>query len=519
MEKSSKINKIFSAAKCVAALGLVFCMTTLPLMASSHSEAPLISMDRYADNTDVYAFRSIELGRNGLDGRTPYVTLLSNFIPLQDPSGGPQFFRFDDNVLYEIKVDNTGDGREDIIFQFRFRTTVVRNTTVLGHTSVNPFPSSAGVVGSNQSDDYNMPQNYDVTMVRVVNDPATPTVPGVRTSTVLGTNLRMPPSNVGPRVTPNYEQNLGSQGVYNVGAGTTAGSKVFAGQRDEGFFVDLGGAFDLLNFRAGGTTRTGGVDTLRGFNVNTIGVEVPLTSLTRTGGFPSGQTSSEAVIGVWSTASRQSTRVINPNGTRTPSGDFVQVSRLGNPLVNELIIPLALKDAFNSLPPQLDGDVAGVPEALTNPELAQLIAKVFGFQVPAAGRTDIVTIFATGIPPNTTGLPANYNTFLSDGRAHEMLRLNVDIPPTFFPNINNLGLLGGDLAGFPNGRRVGDDVVDIELRVVAGGTPFHPGLNRAPNSMIADGVSGNDVAYLQRFPYLAAPNAGNTPRLANSPSQ
>lgn len=518
MEKSSKIKKIFSAAKVVAALGLVFCMTTLPLMASSHAEAPLTSMDRYADNTDVYAFRSIELGRNGLDGRTPYVTLLANFIPTQDPSGGPQFYRFDDTVLYEIKVDNTGDGREDIIFQFRFRTQVVRNTTVLGHTSVNPFPSSAGIVGSNQSDDYNMPQNYDVTMVRVVNDPATPNVPGVRTSTVLGTNLRMPPSNVGPRVTPNYEQVLGQTAVYNVGSGTTAGSKVFAGQRDEGFFIDLG-VFDLLNFRAGGTSRTGGVNTLKEFNINTIGVEVPLTSLTRTGTFPTAQTNSEAVIGVWSTASRQSTQVINPNGTRTQSGDFVQVSRLGNPLVNEVIIPLALKDAFNSLSPQLDGDVPGVPEALTNPELAQLMAKVFGIQVPAAGRTDIATIFATGIPPNTAGVPANYNTFLSDGRAHEMLRLNVDIPPTFFPNINNLGLLGGDLAGFPNGRRVGDDVVDIALRVVAGGTPFQPSLNRSPNNILADGVSTNEVPYLQRFPYLAPPNAGNTPRTANSPSQ
>jgi hypothetical protein len=330
----------------------------------------------------------------------------------------------------------------------------------------------------------------------------------------------MPASNIGPKVTPNYEANLGLPSVHTY---NSAGAKFFAGQRDEGFFIDVGGVFDLLNLRSI-TRNNGGVDSLANKNVNTIALEVPITSLTRTGAMPTNSAANDAVIGVWSTASRQATRVLGPGGTQTNSGNFVQVSRLGNPLVNEVVIPLGLKDAFNSIRPHDDPGVgAPLVNALTNPELAFLLQHEGVIQHrPPAGRQDIVAIYATGIPLNTTGVPAGYTTFLSDGNPHEMLRLNVAIPPTAAGSESPLGLLGGDIAGFPNGRRVFDDVVDISLRVVAGGTPlFGPagtGTNVAPNNTLADGVNQNENGFLNRFPYLNTPNQGNQPMFNNCPS-
>ena len=225
---------------------------------------------------------------------------------------------------------------------------------------------------------------------------------------------------------------------------------------------------------------------------------------------PSGPTANDAVIGVWATASRRTTTVIRPGIGRRPVGSntvgpFRQVSRLGMPLVNELVIPLRLKDTFNASTPA--GDAAAAPFVL-DPQLAQLLKAVFGINVPPAPRNDLVQIFATGIPVNSVTGPS-YTTFLSDGQPHEMMRLNVAIPPnTTSPS--RLGLLGGDVAGFPNGRRVFDDVVDIELRAVAGGTPFTPATNVSPNNALADGVSNNDVPFLSRFPYLGTPHSGNS---------
>lgn len=483
----------------LAALSLSLCLTGVPALASSHAEAPLISMDRYADNTDVYAFRSTEAGRTG------FVTLIANFIPIQDPSGGPQFYRFDDTVLYEIKIDNTGDGLEDITYQFQFTTQTANANTILGQNAVN----QDGVISNLTDADYNMPQTYSVRRVDRQSG---------RQGRLLGAGFRTPPSNIGPRITPNYEQNLGQPAIYNL----PNDSKVFAGQRDEGFFVDLGGVFDGLAFRSIGAS--GGVDTLRGVNVSTIALEVPIQDLTSSRAVPSGPTASDAVIGVFSTASRRSARVINPDGTRETSGSWVQISRLGNPLVNEVVIPLALKDAFNSLSPV--GDSVAAP-AILDPELPKLIKTIFALygdfngntvtiNIPPAPRNDLVQIFATGIPVNGITGP-NYTTFLSDGQPHEYLRLNVAIPPSGSPS--RLGLLGNDVAGFPNGRRVFDDVVDIELRAVLGGTPFTPAFNVAPNNALGDGVSTNEQPYLTRFPYLASPNQGNQPRPANSPAQ
>ena len=498
-EKSMKMTRIFI----VAALCLT--LSGLNTFASSHAEAPLTSMDRYADNTDVYAFRSSETGRSG------FVTIIANFIPLQDPSGGPQFFRFDDTAMYEIKIDNTGDGVQDITYQFRFTTSILNRNTVLGMNTVNingPITSLADL-------DYNMPQEYSVRRIDSTTGAA---------GQLLASGLRMPPSNIGPRTTPNYEANLGQPAVYNLGAD---GGKVFCGQRDEGFFLDLG-VFDAIGYRS--LAPTGGVDTLRGFNVNSIAIEVPIQSLTRNGAVPTGPTDPNAVIGVFSTASRGSLRTIQASGARSETGFFVQVSRLGSPLVNEVVIPLGLKDAFNSLSPQADGTIPQVVTAIQDPEFPKIIRYALGafgtfngtyvgINLPPAPRNDLVQIFGTGIPVNAVTGP-NYTTFLSDGVAHEMLRLNTAIAPVApgQAGYSRLGLLGGDVAGFPNGRRVTDDVVDIAVRALLGGTPFTPAFNVAPNNAFNDGVSDNFEGFLTRFPYLQTPNPGNTPRLSNFPA-
>lgn len=488
-------------------LSLVFSMLSMsvtPSMASSHREAPLISMDQFADNTDVYAFRSTEAGRSG------FVTLIANFIPFQLPSAGPHFYRFDDSVLYEIKIDNTGDGLEDISYQFQFSTQFVNPNTILGMNAVN----ENGVISSLTDPDYNEPQTYTVTRVQGRGT-------GRRAGgTFLGGGFRTPPDNIGPRVTPNYETNLGQPAVYNL----PGGGRVFAGQRDESFFIDVGGIFDGFALRSLGAS--GGVDSLRTLNIKTIALEVPIQDLTRSRAVPASPTAADAVVGIWSTTSRRSTRVIQPDGTRNTSGAFQQISRLGNPLVNEVVIPLGLKDAFNSLSPVNDAIAAPFVLDPELPKLIKLILATYGdfagnlinINIPPAPRQDLVQIFATGIP---AGSPAgnNYTTVIAgtDG-PHEYLRLNTAIPPTT-TNPSRLGLLGGDVAGYPNGRRPFDDVTDIALRAVLGGTPFTPAFNVAPNNAVGDGVSRNEQEFLTRFPYLAPPNPGNTPRPTDSPAQ
>lgn len=559
-----------------------------PVQASSHREAPLIIADPLADNTDVYAFRSYESGREG------FVTLIANYIPFQEPSGGPHFYLFDPTVLYEIKIDNTGDGVEDLTYQFTFTTHFVNGDAVLGMAFPNEAAAGTGgiepLITSLDDPDYNEYQTYTVRLLEGKSN-------GQLGKTVLASNLRMPPSNIGERTTPNYEAVLGQPAIHNF----STNSRVFAGQRDDGFYIDLGAAFDTLALRGGGVSPTGGVDGLSGFNVNTLALEVPIQALTRNHSIPTSTTDPNAVIGVWATASRQTTRVIRKSGPASMTnavtedddapttdakptvseseptvnrnvpisnvgvpiiiqsapasdedvprkkkavtksqqgrtinhhalaqdkatitlnaGPFRQVSRLGNPLVNELVIPLRLKDTFNASQPPDDAQFA---KFVLDPQLARLIAAVFGitvpgpitpataFTAPPANRTDLVTIFATGIPAGAVPGAPTFTNFLSDGQPHEFERLNVAIPPTPAGARSRLGLLGNDVAGFPNGRRVFDDVVDIELRAVAGGTPFTPAFNVPPNNMLSDGVSNNDVPYLERFPYLGVPQNGNT---------
>jgi len=473
------------------ALSVILTPTPTTSLASSHREAPLIVADPLADNTDTYAFRSTEPGRSG------FVTLIANWIPFQEPSGGPHFYKFDDTVLYEIYIDNTGDGVEDITYQFRFKTRFINGDSVLGMAAPNQALAGTGgvepLITSLDDPDYNEPQTYSVTRI----DRHTG-----KGGKVIASGLITPPSNIGERTTPNYEAALGQPAIYAL----PNGGRVFAGQRDEGFYIDVGGVFDTLKLRSISTD--GGVDSTAGFNVNTIAIEVPIQVLTRSGAVPSGPTAADAVIGVWAVSSRQKISVLrsafDDNGDEPLTvGPYQQVSRLGSPLVNELIIPLKLKDRFNASTPASDSQFA---QFVTNPQLAQLLSAVFGISIPQSPRSDLTAIFATGIPVNSITGP-NFTTFLSDGKPHEMLRLNVAIPPAASPS--RLGLLGGDVAGFPNGRRVFDDVVDIELRAVAGGTPFTPATNVSPNNTLGDGVANNDVPFLTRFPYLGTPQSGN----------
>jgi Domain of unknown function (DUF4331) len=451
----------------------------LPALASSHREAPLIAGDPLADNTDVYAFRSYEPGRGD------YVTLLWNHVPLEPPSGGPQFYPFGNDVLYDIHIDNTGDGEDDITYRFTFQTEFVNQDSVLGMAA----PNQDAVITSLDDPDYNQRQRYTVTEIRN----------GWmgKHREVIGKGLLVPPSNIGSRATPNYEA-LAAQAVYDL----PSGERVFAGQRDEGFYIDLGGTFDFLNFRSIGDT--GGVDRTANFSVNTLAIEVPIKEVTRDRKQHQDPTDKAAVIGVYSTASRCATKIAEDGDCKKP----IQVSRLGSPLVNELVIPLRLKDAFNASSPKDDAQFAPF---VVDPQLAKIIQAVFGINIPPAPRNDLAAIFATGIPAGAVpGVPA-FTTFLSDGKPHELLRLNLAIPPVPFQQQNRLGLLGGDIAGFPNGRRVVDDVVDIELRAVVGGTPFTPDTNVTPNNALGDGVPQNDVPFLERFPYLGTPPSGNPP--------
>jgi len=435
----------------------VVALALMPGEASSHREAPLLAQDPMADNTDVYAFVSPDAPDT--------VTLIANFIPFQKPDGGPNFYSFDPNVVYEIHIDNNGDAVEDVTYQWRF-TTEVRNTAT--------FLYNTGTVTSLDDPDLNVRQFYRLTRI---DGPR-------RTGTVieLSGRLPVPPPNIGPRSTPNYGA-LGG-GIQSLPGNIT----VFAGQRDEGFYVDLG-IFDLLGVGSGAVE-----DSTAGFNVSSLAIRVPKSALARGGSTPTNASDPSAIIGVWSTASRFATRTLSA-GAQQHSGALVQVSRLGNPLVNEAVIDLARKDAFNGIEPTSDSVAL---DRVTDPEVPKLLKLIFNVDSPPAPRNDLVAIFLTGIP----GLnqPANV-------RAAEMLRLNMAIPPTSSPD--RMGVLGGDLAGFPNGRRVGDDVLDIVLQAAAGGTPLTPAYNRSPNNSLGDGVSRNDVAYLTSFPYLGIPHAGN----------
>ncbi len=419
----------------------------MPSKASSHREAPLISGDPQADTTDVYAFVSPDAPDT--------VTLISSWIPFEDPQGGPNFYRFGDSVQYEFKIDNTGDGAEDIVYQFRF-TSQIKNP--------NTFLYNTGPIRGLDDANRNFTQTY--TMSRIE---------GGRTVFTAGPMLTMY-DNVGSASTPAYGGNGSGIYAFNQQGGT---GHVFAGQTDDPFFLDLR-VFDLLY---GANLTEAGVDSLAGFNVHSIALRVPKSSLR----------GSNPIIGVWATSSRPTTTT-RAAGSETNAGAFVQVSRLGMPLVNEVVIPVGKKDAWNGSAPTADAQFLSY---VTDPEVPKLLQAIYGIPAPATPRNDLVQVFLTGVsglnqPPGV--------------RPSEMIRLNTDIGPNGNPA--RLGVLAGDTAGFPNGRRLTDDVVDITLQAAVG-------VLGGVATTLGDGVNVNDVQFRSSFPYLAQPHSGGNPWALN----
>jgi len=457
---------------------------------SSHREAPEISMDPVADSTDLYAFVSPD--------RPSTVTLIANYIPLQAPAGGPNFYQFGDDVHYEIHIDNDGDGKPDVTYRFTFHTRLRDPETFLYNT---------GPIKALSSPNWNLRQFYSVRRFSGNGG----------MGTELGKNLACPPCNIGPLSTPDYAS-LATEAVHDLGRGI----KVFAGQRAEGFYVDLGAIFDLGDLRPfenlhnqyGMSVFSGpapGVNATNKFNVHSIAIQVPIRELVQRGA--SGESDPKSVIGVWTTASRQSASAFDElTGKTVSTGPFRQVSRLGNPLINEVIIALGDKDRWNVLPPSGDKQFA---HYYANPGLAAALPSLYPGVFPnlaalvksGKARADLEAILLTGIP---SGIIPNFQNNTGSVQS-DMLRLNTAIPPSSSPNI--LGLLGGDLAGFPNGRRVFDDIVTIELRAVAGLTYALVDSSFTPDgaaSQVTDGLDPSSVSnpYLNTFPYLGVPYSG-----------
>jgi hypothetical protein len=436
-------------AAAVAASSLAVLRTDSGI-ASSHREAPKTAAMPQIDNTDVYAFVSPD--------KADTVTLLANWNGFQEPNGGPNFYPWDTGARYNIKIDNDGDAKTDITYQWTFRDEDKRGTTT--------FLYNNGPVTS--LDDPNLLFRQRYTLKRITPDD---------TKTLVSDGIAAP-SNVGRASMPDYGT-LRAQSIKNV----PGGGKTFAGQSDEAFFLDLR-IFDLLY---GGDLSEVGQDTTKGYNVNTIGLQVPASDLAL-----KGDAKRNPVIGVCSTTDKF-------NGDK-----FVQVSRLCNPLVNEVVSSAGLKDAYNALDPSKDADVAALVARVTDPEVARLLEALYGIKAPATPRNDLVEIFLTGIAKQNGPIKADLNSQVLNKdaaklRPSEQLRLNMSIPPSKDPN--RLGVLAGDLQGFPNGRRLLDDVVDIELQALAGAAQsgkLVPGLT--------DKVDKNDKAFGQSFPYIPLPS-------------
>ncbi|MEV6483847.1 DUF4331 domain-containing protein [Streptomyces sp. NPDC051576] len=409
--------------------------------ASSHREAPLISGNPRYDNTDVYAFVSPD--------KPDTTTIIANWIPFEDPAGGPNFYTFADDAQYDIHIDNNGDAQGELLLRYTFRTHTKTKKTFLYNT---------GPVTSLDDPDLNVTQTYDIELLELHNQ-------NVVSTTKLADDIPVAPSNVGKASMPDYDT-LRRQAVRQLADGV----QTFAGQADDPFFLDLR-VFDLLY---GGDLSEVGNDTLKGYNVNSVALQLPTDMIT--------ESKQQPVVGIWSTTQRKNAR-----------GNFEQVSRLGNPLVNEVVNPLKDKDRFNASAPWNDSQFL---KNVTEPELPKLMESVYGIKAPATPRTDLVDVFLKGVkglnqPP--------------DVRPAEMLRLNTSIEPAAEPK--RLGVLDGDKAGFPNGRRLTDDVVDISLQVVEGE------LVGAKNDL-GDAVDADDHKFGTSFPYLAEPVAGSRGPLA-----
>jgi hypothetical protein len=430
--------------------------------ASSHREAPLIAGEPRLDNTDLYAFVSPD--------HPDTVTMIANYIPFQEPNGGPNFYAFAQNTAYDINIDSDGDARADITYRWSFKDNFRDQNTFLYNT---------GVVRNLNDETLNFVQTY--TLERISRD-------GRLT---LVDNGIVAPSRTGEASMPEYEK-LSNQAVVDVGAGI----KAFAGQADDPFFADLR-VFDLLY---GADLSKVGQNTLKGFNVNTLALQIPKAALAL-----NGDADRNPVIGIWASTARSSTEVIKRNNVRERTKDLVQVSRLGMPLVNEVVIPVGKKDEFNASRP---ADDAKFLKFVQEPEVPKLIEAIYMIPAPATPRDDLVEVFLTGVckacGPVAVDLNSqqlNQDVDRGRFRPSEQLRLNMSIAPAKSPN--RLGVVGGDTAGFPNGRRLGDDVIDITLQAAEGVL-----LGNAADAVkgLGDAVDANEQDFRGHFPYVAVAN-------------
>jgi hypothetical protein len=463
-----------AAAAAVLLTGGLAALGAGPAVASSHREAPLIAADPAVDNTDVYAFVNPD--------QPDSVTFVANWFGLQEPNGGPTFYPWATDANYDINIDTDGNAKPDVGYRLTFHTDDRRGNDT--------FLYNNGPVTSLDDENLLFRQYYTLSVSKG----------GGWTKLLQG---QIAPSQLGAASIPDYAT-LRDQAIKDV----PGGGKVYVGAAEDPFFADLR-VFDLLY---GGDLSEVGQDTLAGTNVNTWVLHVPLSEVTA-----NGDPRRNPVIGVWSDTERRTLQLAP--GMATAVGEPVQVSRLGNPLVNEVVLPAGLKDAFNGLAPVKDATIPDVVKRVTDPEVAKLLDGIYGVPAPPTPRNDLVEIFLTGIAkdaPTLDGSPApiqadlnshvlNADTDPARFQPSEMLRLNTSIPPTAQPN--RLGVLGGDLQGFPNGRRLTDDVVDIEVQAVAGAAQS----GTLVDALAAgDAVDANDIAFLDRFPYVALP--GNETR-------
>jgi hypothetical protein len=471
--------------------------------AASHREAPITALDHKADITDVFAFRSYD---------EPAVTMIMCVDPFLEPANGPNWFPFDPDILYEIKIDNNNDAVEDIVFQFRFSTEQRLPNLSQVYAGVpggavapsnSPPPISPGTlivpprITSFGDVGLGMRQSYKVTMIKGgVATPVTGTGP-----------FYAVPADAGPRT-------IDYTALFNAGTYTTNTPnviKVFAGTVDDPFWMDLGGFFDTLNTSItpvlsaaqDASLANFASDTLSGYGVNAIAIEIPIAMLTRTGAIEPAN-STAATIGVWATTSRPRTTVRRSPLPPVSSGTFNQIQRMANPLINKLLIGTAYKDRFSMDQPKNDSQFASF---FLDPTLARMVNALFAgaVAIPTPPRVDLLPVVTYAPPIAATGTPA--------GPIADLLRLNTGVAPTPVGSANRLGLLGGDPAGFPNGRRVFDDVTDIALRLVVGGVLAGPPFsNSSINTRLGDGVNVNDVPYRSTFPYLADAPGGRDRR-------
>jgi hypothetical protein len=431
--------------------------------ASSHREAPLIAGEPRLDNTDLYAFVSPD--------KPDTVTLIANYIPFQEPNGGPNFYAFAQNTAYDVNIDSDGDALADITYRWSFKDNFRNQNTFLYNT---------GVVNNLTDETLNFVQTYN--LERITRD-------GRLT---LVENGIVAPSRTGEASMPDYRK-LSDQAVVDAGAGI----KAFAGQADDPFFADLR-VFDLLY---GADLSKVGQNTLKGFNVNTLALQIPKQALAL-----NGDAQRNPVIGIWASTARSSTEVIKRDNVREQSDDLVQVSRLGMPLVNEVVIPVGKKDEFNASHPSKDEKFL---KFVQEPEVPKLIEQIYMIPAPDAPRDDLVEVFLTGVCKECNGpIDVDLNSQLLNQdvdagrfRPSEQLRLNMSIAPAKSPN--RLGVVGGDTAGFPNGRRLADDVIDVTLQAAEGVL-----LGNAADAIkgLGDAVDANEQDFRGHFPYVAVAN-------------